>query len=351
MSLVVRIEQLITTWIEHGSAPNWFIELMIRALCWQRLRTERSQSAEGQGHKLAELIERLDRSALAAVPEKANEQHYEVPSEFYVEVLGKNLKYSSCYFATPMTSLDAAEDAMLQITVERAQITNGDSILELGCGWGSLTLWMAKQFPNSTITALSNSSTQRAFIMERARERGLTNITVLTADINDFVIDIQFDRIVSVEMFEHLRNYRELFKRIYTWLKPSGTMFVHIFCHNRYAYLYEAQGVGDWMSRHFFSGGTMPSEYLFSHFNQHLCIERQWRVGGEHYERTARAWLKNLESKREKLLPVLERIYGGGNGRRWFMRWKLFFVACAVLFGYRKGNEWLVGHYLFRRRN
>ena len=346
-----RLECAITAWIERGLAPNWLLELIIRALCWQRLRVERSSKAEQAGIKLCDLIARLDKSAIADLPEMANQQHYEVPAEFYLHVLGKNLKYSSCYFDTAATTLDAAEDAMLQLTVERAQIRDGDSILELGCGWGSLTLWMAAQFPRSSITALSNSGSQREFILSQAKQRGLKNVSVITSDINNFTLDQRFDRIVSVEMFEHLRNYRELFKRIRSWLKPQGTLFVHIFCHHKYAYLYEVKGVGDWMSRYFFSGGTMPSEYLFSHFNQDLCIEKQWRVGGEHYARTARAWVGNLESKRQALIPIFEKIYGQGQGLRWFMRWKLFFLACAVLFGYRRGNEWLVAHYLFRPRS
>ena len=350
MKALDRIEATITRWIEGGTAPNWVLEILIRSLCWQRLWVERTSNAEAQGQKLRRLIERLNNSPIADLPEKANEQHYEVPAEFYLRVLGKNLKYSSCYFPSANTSLDSAEDEMLRITIERSQIKDGDSILELGCGWGSLTLLMAKQFPNSKITALSNSGSQRKFILEQAKQRGLSNLEVVTSDINKFELNQQFDRIVSVEMFEHLRNYRELFKRISTWMKPESSLFVHIFCHYKYAYLYEPKGVGDWMSRYFFSGGTMPSEYLFSHFNQDLCIEQQWRVGGEHYARTARAWVKNLECNKRVLLPVLESIYGGGQGVRWFMRWKLFFLACAVLFGYRRGNEWLVAHYLFRRR-
>lgn len=350
MKILERIENSITAWIERDYAPNWLLELLIKSLCFQRILSERSSSAEAEDKKIKELIQKLNESPLADVPQKANEQHYEVPSDFYLEVLGKNLKYSSCYFESPNYSLDQAEDKMLALTVERAQIKNGESIFEMGCGWGSLTLWMAKQFPDSQITALSNSNSQREFILQRAKERGLNNVKVITCDINNFQQSEQYDRIVSVEMFEHLRNYAELFKRIHAWLKPNGTLFVHIFCHCKYAYLYEAKGVGDWMSRYFFSGGTMPSENLFSNFNQHLCIDQKWRVGGEHYELTARAWARNLEKKRNQLIPVLEQIYGKGEGLRWYVRWKLFFLACAVLFGYRKGKEWLVCHYLFKRR-
>jgi cyclopropane-fatty-acyl-phospholipid synthase len=238
----------------------------------------------------------------------------------------------------------------LDLTCDRADLADGMDILELGCGWGSLTLWMAENYPNSTITAVSNSAGQREYILAEATRRGLSNVGVLTRDMNDFHIDQRFDRVVSVEMFEHMRNYRELFRRVAGWLRDEGRFFMHIFCHRSTPYEFVDRGPGDWMSRYFFSGGIMPSDDLPLHFQDHLALERRWRLDGRHYEKTANAWLANMDARRDDVTAILGRVYGDDQVQRWWMRWRMFFMACAELFGYEDGQQWWVGHYLFRRR-
>ena len=268
---------------------------------------------------------------IAPLPEKANEQHYELPPEFFTAVLGPHRKYSSCFWRTETASLAEAEAAALDITCERADLSDGQDILELGCDWGSLSLWMAERFRNSRITAVSNSAPQRRFIEAEAAARGLTNLRVITADMNEFASAAnRFDRIVSVEMFEHMRNYERLLERIASWLRPSGKLFVHHFCHRQFAYPFETDGDANWMGRHFFTGGLMPSEHLLRHFNRHLTIVGQWRWDGTHYQRTSEAWLANLDARRRDVLPILEATYGRDSSRRWFHRWRMFFLARVV---------------------
>jgi cyclopropane-fatty-acyl-phospholipid synthase len=303
-----------------------------------------------------DLVRRLRESPIAINTAEANEQHYEVPTEFYLQCLGKNLKYSSCYYddfdvSKAAQGLEAAEARMLALTCQRARLADGDRILELGCGWGSLTLWMAEHYPNARITAVSNSRTQKQFIEARAAERGLGNLEVLTRDANvlDFPADRRFDRVVSVEMFEHMRNYQTLLGRIAGWLRPGGTLFVHIFTNVRYAYPFEVRDQSDWMARYFFTGGIMPSDHLLAYFQRDLRLAEHWRVSGTHYQKTAEAWLANMDRERERVLPVLAATYGEAQVRRWWVYWRVFFMSCAELFGYDAGREWLVSHYLFER--
>jgi cyclopropane-fatty-acyl-phospholipid synthase len=277
---------------------------------------------------------------VAPVPEKANEQHYEVPAEFFLGALGRHLKYSSAYWPVGVESLDEAEATMLALTCERADLQDGQEILELGCGWGSLTLWMAEHYPNARITAVSNSASQREFILGRAPG----NVEVITADMNEFDVDRKFDRVVSVEMFEHMRNYDELFRRVARWLKEDGKLFVHVFCHKEHAYPFETEGDDNWMGRYFFTGGQMPSFDLFRSVQDSLALEEAWEVNGTHYGKTSEAWLENLDARRDAVLPVLERTYGRKEAARWFHRWRLFFLACAELFAFRSGKEWVVSH-------
>jgi len=321
---------------ERGVIPLPALRFGVRRLLAQRL----TEAADGPS--LATFCAELAESAVALVPEKANEQHYELPPEFFELTLGPNLKYSGAYYPEGTHTLGEAEEAMLTLSCERAELEDGQDILELGCGWGSLTLHMARRFPNARITAVSNSAPQRRFIESRAPD----NVRVLTADMNDLELEDRFDRVVSVEMFEHMRNYRELLKRIRGWMKPDARLFVHVFCHKDYAYPFETEGSDNWMGRYFFTGGIMPSFDLFRRFDDDLVVEADWAVDGTHYEKTARAWRENLEVRRSEIMPVLRNTYGE-DADRWFHRWRLFFLACEELFGYAEGSEWLVGHYRF----
>jgi cyclopropane-fatty-acyl-phospholipid synthase len=332
---------------ESGFVPDRLIRHGIRKLLRQRLDeiqvSDMSRMASDQAHFITE----MDKSEIALLPEMANEQHYEVPQQFYQHVLGPHQKYSCCYWPENTSDLAAAEILALDETCRHAEITDGMSILELGCGWGSLTLWMAQKYPASNITAVSNSRSQREHIQQQIQNHGLTNIEVITSDMNDFNTDKQFDRIVSVEMFEHMRNYRKLFKRVQLWLKLDGKFFMHIFVHRNAPYLFEDKDSSDWMSRYFFAGGMMPSDDLPLFFQDDLKIEKRWRWNGTHYQKTAEAWLKNLDANHDAIWPVLEKTYGKDFARMWLMRWRMFFLSVSELFGMNNGNEWFVSHYLF----
>ncbi len=337
-------------WAERGLVPDALVRLGIRRLLAARLAAIGAGGCEARQERLEALLAVMERSPLAVLPEKANEQHYEVPAAFFREVLGPRLKYSSAFFPPGVGDLGAAEDAMLALTAQRAELAPGQRILELGCGWGSLSLWMAQNLPGCRILAVSNSASQRRFIEERRDSLGLDGLEVVTADVNHFEPDETFDRVVSVEMFEHVRNWQSLFGRIAGWLVPGGKLFVHVFCHREVPYLFETEGAGNWMGRFFFSGGLMPSDGLPLRFQRDLTAERHWRVDGRHYARTSTAWLSNLDRGKRTILPMLAETYGASEARRWFGRWRLFFLACEQLFGYRGGQEWWVAHHRFVRR-
>jgi len=332
---------------ERGMLPDGLCRQGIRRLIALRIREEETQTAEEERTKLERLLAQLRSSPVAIHPEKANEQHYELPPDFFESVLGKHLKYSACYWPEGTKSLDQAEEAALELTTQRAELEDGQKILELGCGWGSLTLWMAQRFPSSRILAMSNSTLQRDFILSRAAAKGIANLEVITADINEFQLDQTFDRIVTVEMLEHVRNYQQLFARMTRWLAPKGKAFIHIFSHARFAYPFETEGPTNWMGRYFFTGGLMPSDDLLLHFQEQVKLEERWRLNGTHYARTAQAWLQNMDQNKEKILPILSKVYGSEATKRWWVRWRLFFMACEELFGYSEGKEWGVSHYRF----
>ncbi len=334
---------------ERGLIPDPLTRFGMRRLMAGRLVTEAADRGELEFDEFRRRLAGLRLSPVAIETARANEQHYEVPPAFFQRVLGPHLKYSCCWYGDGVRSLGEAEGAMLRLTGARAELADGQQILELGCGWGSLTLWMAAHYPGSRITAVSNSASQRQFILGQAKERGLANLEVITADANVFTTDQRFDRVVSVEMFEHMRNYATLMERIGGWLKPGGKLFVHIFCHRSLMYPFTVDGDEDWMARYFFTGGLMPAESTLLHFQEHLTLEDQWRVSGTHYERTANDWLANQDREREAVMAVLTEAYGPKDAARWFQRWRMFFMAVAELFGYAGGTEWLVAHYRFVR--
>jgi cyclopropane-fatty-acyl-phospholipid synthase len=345
-----KASSTILEWTEQGLVPDSVIRAGIRRLCRQRLKEIGADDIESSARDLERFVENMDASPIALVPELANEQHYEVPPSFFDQVLGRHAKYSCCFWEDDSAGLDEAESAALRKTCERAGIRDGMSVLDLGCGWGSLSLWIAHHFPLCAVTSVSNSAPQRRHIQEQARKRGVSNIEVVTADMNDFVASARYDRIVSVEMFEHMRNYRELFRRINGWLQPGGQFFMHIFCHRSTPYEFRDEGPSDWMGRHFFSGGIMPSDDLPMRFQDDLRLKRRYRWSGEHYERTANAWLANMDDRRSEIMPILAETYGREDAAKWFQRWRIFFMACAELFAYNGGREWFVSHYLFGRR-
>jgi cyclopropane-fatty-acyl-phospholipid synthase len=324
---------------ERGLVPTPLLRRAIRGLCRRRLIEARAAGGA------EEFLGDLAGSRIAEVPELANSQHYEVPGAFYELLLGAHRKYSCALWTPDVETLDEADLRMLDLTCERAGLEDGQDVLELGCGWGSVSLFMARRYPASRILAVSNSRTQRAYIEARRP----ANLEVLTADMNDFEPARRFDRVVSVEMFEHMRDWRRLLARVAGWLTGGGRLFVHVFCHATSAYAFEARGEDDWIARNFFSGGIMPSFGLLPRAAAgRLVLESQWWLDGTHYERTAAAWRRNLESRRTEVIEVLRAHYGPQAGV-WYRRWRMFLLACEELFAFSGGREWGVGHYRLAR--
>ncbi len=336
---------------EKGNIPDSLIRLGIRRLLGARLAEIQASNTEGAAELGADFVEALKQAPIALVPDLANEQHYELPATFFARVLGAHRKYSSCWWPSGIKTLEQAEEAALRETCERAGLADGQQVLELGCGWGSLTLWMAGQYPGSRIQAVSNSHSQREYIESQLSALGLRNVQVITCDINSFETFDHFDRIVSIEMFEHLRNWPQAFLRVSRWLRPGGRFFMHVFVNRLTPYPFVEKDSSDWMSRYFFSGGMMPSDDLAALCQDDLRLLRRWRWDGRHYQRTANAWLANMDENRDALWPILVQTYGQENAVIWWGRWRVFFMACAELFGYDKGQQWWVSHYLFESRS
>ncbi len=334
--------------------PDLLLRYGIRRRLAAHLQRFKRLSLQERQELFMKHLHSLKQSPLAVATQQANEQHYELPTDFFEHVLGKQKKYSSGFWKDDTSSLDQAEEEMLRLTAERAELQEGGQrILELGCGWGSLTLWMATHYPDAQITAISNSKTQREYINAQLAERHLTNVTVRTVNMIDYLGEGEalFDRVVSVEMFEHMKNYQLLLQRIATWLKPGGMLFVHLFSHREIAYHYEIEeGEDDWMARYFFTGGQMPSDDLLLYFQEDLRIKDHWHVCGTHYQKTARAWLENMDRAKKRIIPLLATTYGEEQKKRWWVYWRLFFMACEELWGYRQGEEWMVSHYLFEKK-
>ena len=335
-----------------GVIPDSVLKAASRASTRKRTRDESRGGVEGQEERLRELVEHMSTGPIAEATDTANEQHYEIPSEFFELFLGPRRKYSSGIWPDGVTSLKASEDEMLRLSCQRAGLEDGMKVLELGCGWGSLTLWMAENYPGCEITAVSNSATQKVTIDTEAERLGLTNIKVITADMNDFDPGEfndpaeKFDRVVSVEMFEHMRNWKELLRRVSSWLKPDGKLFIHIFTHRTLAYRF----AGTWASERFFTAGTMPSHDLMLHFQDDLELEERWAVNGKNYARTLAAWLQRLDANRDRAIRILEGALGRKKARTAFGTWRLFLISTEQVWEFNDGNDWMVSHYLLSPR-
>ena len=334
--------KFLLTIAELGLIPDVFIKTAVRFITKKRL------NESGIHENKLNVIKSISEGGIAEKTDDANEQHYEVPPEFFKYALGKNLKYS-CSFFDKTDSLDEAEKSMLELYIERADIQEGHDILDLGCGWGSFSLYVAEKYPSVSITAVSNSKDQITFIQNEAKRRGLFNIMASKMDVNNLDLDNKFDRIVSIEMFEHLRNYKLILNSLNSLLKPDGRLFVHIFCHKELTYFYEIKNNYDWMTKYFFEGGIMPSQDIFKYFDDELEVINQWDVNGNHYAKTCKAWLNNHYKNKDKILDIFDKHYD--KPKIWFNRWRIFFLSCEAFFAINNGREYFVSHYLLKKPN
>jgi cyclopropane-fatty-acyl-phospholipid synthase len=339
---------LLDSLLEHGLLPDGLLRAGSLFGAWARERAESRGGVLAQQERLRALVARMSSGPIAELPEKANEQHYELPAEFLGLILGPRRKYSGCLWRDGVVDLRGAEEAMLALSCARAGVVDGMSVLDLGCGWGSLSLWLAERYPACSVVGVSNSHGQREWILGEAARRGLGNLSIVTADVNDFAPEQRFDRVMSIEMFEHMRNWDELLRRMSGWLSgPEARVFIHVFSHRTLPYLFE----GTWAAARFFTAGLMPSHELLAHFQRDLVLVDEWAVPGWHYARTLRAWLARLDSRLDEALRVL-RASGRSEreARRLVAIWRLFLISTDVIWGYRGGNRWLVSHYLLAPR-
>ena len=331
--------------VEQTPVPDGLMLLGIDYLCGAANRRLTGQPT----HAEAAFAQGMAAHPIAENTDEANEQHYELPAEFFTLALGPRRKYSCCLYQAPQDTLAQAEANALRETAEHADLRDGQTVLELGCGWGSLSLWMAERYPRSRIVSVSNSQSQRQFIEAQARARGLTNLQVITCDMNRFDAEaelgpVRFDRVVSVEMFEHMANWPALLARVKGWMKPDGRLFVHVFTHRSTPYRFDKDDRSDWIAQHFFTGGVMPSHGLIRHFDGLFQVEQEWKWSGEHYRRTAMDWLANFDRNDARIRRILAEVYGP-DAKLWRRRWRLFFLSVAGLFGHAGGSEWGVSHY------
>ena len=332
--------------LARGLIPDWILRRGVRSQGKERLNMMNKVDSTKEYSKF---IKEASTGNIAVNTDDANNQHYEVDSEFFKYCLGKNLKYSCCFWDENTLDLDAAEDNMLEIYSQRAQITDGMSILDIGCGWGSLSLFLAQKYPKSEITGVSNSSSQKIFIDSVASERNISNLNIITRDINDFRTEEKYDRILSIEMFEHTKNTKKLMNLINDWLNPNGLFFMHVFAHKENPYYFDRDQKNAWMAKYFFTGGMMPNHNLFKDLKSNLEYQKSWMLSGEHYERTSNAWLDKMDQNKSKILSLFERSNSSSVAKRKFHFWRLFYIACAEIFGYDDGNEWVVSHHLFKK--
>jgi cyclopropane-fatty-acyl-phospholipid synthase len=335
----------------HNLVPDFLLRPVLRSLTARKIRQLERMPLEAQEIQRQSLLDKFDQSPIAIVPHLPNIQHYEVPPEFFQLVLGKRLKYSCCLWPEPDTTLDESEEHMLALTCKRAGLEDGMEVLDLGCGWGSLTTWIAEKYPNCRITAVSNSRDQVGFIQSQSDLRGFNQVQAQVVDVNQLeeTLTGSFDRVFSIEMFEHMKNYRLLMKTISQLLNPGGRLFVHHFSHRKFTYEYEEEDRNNWMAQTFFTGGTMPADDLLLHYQEDLSLLDHWRVDGRHYARTLRAWLEKMDHQREAVEKVLEATYGSHQTHKWWINWRLFFLACEMTWAYRGGREYLVSHLMFKK--
>ncbi|KAG1335428.1 (S)-coclaurine N-methyltransferase [Cocos nucifera] len=336
--------------LERNLLPDAVVRRLTRLLLASRLRSGYLPSADLQLAHLLDFKRSLEDMPIAVEADKANSQHYELPTSFFKLVLGKNLKYSCCYFQDKSSTLEDAENAMLELYCDNAQVKDGQTILDLGCGWGSLSIYIAKKYQNCSITGICNSTTQKACIEEQCRDLQLFNVEIIVADISKFEMEATFDRVISIEMFEHMKNYKELLKKISKWMKQDSLLFIHHFCHKTFPYHFEDKNEDDWITRYFFSGGTMPSANLLLYFQDDVAVVNHWLVNGTHYARTSEEWLKRMDRSLASIRPTFETTYGNDSATKWIAYWRTFFIAVAELFWYNNGEEWMIALYLFKKK-